>query len=74
MLASVVTLVKRIAHPGDLPVCQIIEKEGVDKAKIFFDKLDKNVMPLNKLRNQFITFLLDAQKPDTKTTIPLFSW
>ena len=65
-------LARRFANPTDLPVCKMIKNEGVDKAKNFLAKLDQHEVPLKKLPDQFLTFILDAAKPDTKITITVY--
>ena len=68
-----ITLVSKFSVK-DSPICKMINKDGLDKTKTFLAKLDAHVNEVKKLRDQFITALVEAAQPDTKYDIGLLAW
>ena len=58
----------------DSSLCKMLAKDGLDKTKTFLVKIDAHVNEVKKLRDQYITALVEAAQPDTKYNIGLLAW
>ena len=74
MLAITYVTPEGFAKMKEIPLCKLLKKEGVEKTKIFFTKLDKHATEVKKIRDQYLAFLKDQEQSDAKVNPALLVW